>query len=51
MILGCDSARARLYWAGTTWVDEMNLVMNHAKLERLGKQRGEHQGAQRDEFW
>ena len=28
--LGHDSALIRLYWAGTTWANEMNLVMNHA---------------------
>ena len=30
-VLGHDSryALVRLYWAGTTWADEMNFVMNH----------------------
>ena len=29
-LLGHDSALVRLYWAGATWVNEMNSVMNHA---------------------
>ena len=27
--LGHDSAFIRLYWAGTTWANEMNLIMNN----------------------
>ena len=29
-VLGHDSELGRLYWAGATWANEMNFVMNHA---------------------
>ena len=29
-VLGHDSILVRLYWAGTTWANEVNLVMNYA---------------------
>ena len=33
-VLGHDSALVRLYWAGTTWDNEMNFVRNHAPMIR-----------------
>ena len=29
-VLGHDSVLIRLYWAGATWGNEVNFVMNHA---------------------